>query len=114
MTVFNGYVSPTLGMMAQAHALNTIGINLANVNTGGFKSTETRFSTVLSDTLDKHKVPYDEINIAGAQEREYRKELLEKAGDQGVPQVFVDGKHIGDDDTIEEWAASGKLAELAS
>ncbi len=66
------------------------------------------------DALDKHNVPYDEINIAGAHEREYRKELLEKAGDQGVPQVFVDGKHVGDDDTIEEWAESGKLAELAS
>ncbi len=66
------------------------------------------------DTLHEHKVPYDEINIAGKHEREYRKELLEKAGDQGVPQVFVDGKHIGDDDTIEEWAKSGKLAELAS
>ena len=53
MTVFNGFVSPTLGMMAQSHSLNTIGVNLANVNTGGFKSTETRFSTILSDTLDK-------------------------------------------------------------
>ena len=52
MTVYNGFVSPTLGMMAQAHALNTIGNNLANVNTGGFKSTETRFSTVLSKSLD--------------------------------------------------------------
>ncbi|MBT3270836.1 glutaredoxin [Candidatus Poribacteria bacterium] len=65
------------------------------------------------EALHKHKVPYDEINIAGAHEREYRKELLEKAGDQGVPQVFLDGEHIGDDDTIDEWAASGKLAELA-
>ena len=53
MTVYNGFALPTLGMLAQSHALNTIGVNLANVNTGGFKSTETRFSTVLSDTLDK-------------------------------------------------------------
>ena len=67
MTVFNGYVSPTLGMMAQSHALNTIGINLANVNTGGFKSTETRFSTVLSDTLDKQS------DLGGVKPKDYQK-----------------------------------------
>ncbi len=42
----------TLGMKSQAHALNTIGNNIANVSTGGFKATETRFQTVLSQTLD--------------------------------------------------------------
>ena len=72
MTVFNGYVSPTLGMMAQAHALNTIGINLANVNTGGFKSTETRFSTVLSDTLDKQS------DLGGVKPKDYQK--IDKQG----------------------------------
>ena len=68
MTVYNSFVSPTLGMMAQAHALNTIGVNLANVNTGGFKTTETRFSTVLSETMDKQSdlggvAPKDYQNI---------------------------------------------------
>ncbi|MDP6786710.1 MAG: flagellar hook-basal body complex protein [Rhodospirillales bacterium] len=67
MTVFNGYVSPTLGMMAQAHALNTIGINLANVNTGGFKSTETRFSTILSDTVDKQS------DLGGVKPKDHQK-----------------------------------------
>lgn len=46
------FQTSTLGMMAQAHALNTIGNNIANVSTGGFKRTETRFATVLSKTLD--------------------------------------------------------------
>ncbi len=67
MTVYNGFVSPTLGMMAQAHALNTIGVNLANVNTGGFKSTETRFSTVLSDTLDKQS------DLGGVKPKDYQR-----------------------------------------
>ena len=53
--------------MAQAHALNTIGVNLANVNTGGFKSTETRFSTVLSDTLDKQS------DLGGVRPQDYQR-----------------------------------------
>jgi len=45
------FQSSTLGMMSQAHALNTIGSNIANVGTGGFKKTETRFETVLSNAV---------------------------------------------------------------
>ena len=41
----------TLGMKSQAHALNTIGSNISNVNTPGYKRTDTRFSTVLSSNL---------------------------------------------------------------
>ena len=37
--------------MSQAHALNTIGTNIANINTGGFKRTDTRFSTVLGGNI---------------------------------------------------------------
>ncbi|MEK9723480.1 MAG: flagellar basal body protein, partial [Rhodospirillaceae bacterium] len=47
------YQPATLGMRTQAHALNTIGINVANVNTGGYKRTDTRFETMVSKTLDK-------------------------------------------------------------
>jgi flagellar hook protein FlgE len=38
-------------MKSQAHALNTIGSNISNVNTPGYKRTDTRFSTVLSSNL---------------------------------------------------------------
>lgn len=38
--------------MSQARALNNIGTNVANVNTGGFKRTDTSFSTILSNSLD--------------------------------------------------------------
>lgn len=51
MAVYGAFVSSTLGMMSQSHSLNTISSNLANINTGGYKANETRFSTVLSKTL---------------------------------------------------------------
>ena len=51
MPIYGAYVSSTLGMMSQSHALNTISSNLANINTGGYKANETRFSTILSKSL---------------------------------------------------------------
>ncbi len=51
MTVYSAFASSILGMTSQAHSLSTISQNIANVSTGGFKRTETRFQTVLSDTI---------------------------------------------------------------
>ncbi|MSO55211.1 MAG: flagellar hook-basal body complex protein [Rhodospirillales bacterium] len=51
MPVYGAFGSPFLGVNSPAHALNTIGINIANITTGGYKGTETRFSTVVSNTL---------------------------------------------------------------
>ncbi len=45
------FQTSTLGMKSQAHALNTIGTNIANISTGGFKRTDTRFVTVLSGEI---------------------------------------------------------------
>jgi len=53
MPVYSAFTIPTLGMEAQAHSLSTIGNNIANVSTGGFKRTDTTFSTLLGRTLDK-------------------------------------------------------------
>jgi flagellar hook-basal body protein len=53
MPVYSAFSIPTLGMRAQAHSLATIGNNIANVTTGGFKRTDTNFSTLLSNTIDK-------------------------------------------------------------
>lgn len=52
MTVYSLFAAPVLGMTSQAHAMNVIGTNLANVNTGGFKGTDVRFSTVLASNFD--------------------------------------------------------------
>ncbi|MBL6958349.1 MAG: flagellar hook-basal body complex protein [Rhodospirillales bacterium] len=53
MSMYGMFSTPTLAMMSQSHAMNTIGLNIANVNTGGYKSTDTRFTTVLANTMDK-------------------------------------------------------------
>jgi len=50
MPVYHAFSIPTLGMKSQSHSLNNIGHNIANVNTGGFKRTDTNFSTLLSNT----------------------------------------------------------------
>jgi flagellar hook protein FlgE len=51
MAIFAGFVTSTLGMLAQSHALNVIGANIANLTTGGYKKTDTEFKTVLSEQL---------------------------------------------------------------
>lgn len=48
MSGYGLFQPSTLGMKSQSHRLNTIGYNIANVNTGGFKRTDTQFETVLS------------------------------------------------------------------
>jgi len=48
------FQSSTLGMRSQAHALDTIGRNVANVNTGGYKRTDTHFESVLSEKIGKN------------------------------------------------------------
>lgn len=69
MSLYGALTTATLGMMSQSYALNTIGVNIANVTTGGYKSTETRFQTVLSrdifQQMDNGGVrPKDVQNIA--------------------------------------------------
>jgi flagellar hook protein FlgE len=52
MSVYSLFSTSTLAMMSYSDALATIGTNIANVSTGGFKRTDVRFSTVLGDTID--------------------------------------------------------------
>ena len=53
MALYGAFSNSVLGMMSQSHALHNIGTNVANVNTGGFKRTDTAFSTLLSDSYAK-------------------------------------------------------------
>jgi flagellar hook protein FlgE len=43
------FQTSVLGMSSQSHALDVISANIANASTGGYKRTETGFSTLLSD-----------------------------------------------------------------
>ncbi|MCC7015689.1 MAG: flagellar hook-basal body complex protein [Rhodospirillales bacterium] len=51
MPVYNAFAPSILGMQSQAQSLGTISQNIANATTGGYKRTETRFQTVLSESL---------------------------------------------------------------
>ena len=67
MALIGAFVSSTLAMMGQAHALKTIGNNVANVNTGGYKRNDTHFAGVLSKTL------FEQSNLGGIKVKEYQR-----------------------------------------
>ena len=60
--------------------------------------------------LKSKGVAYTELSVDG--DPELRREMTEKAGASSVPQIFVDGRHIGDCDGIHALDAQGKLDEL--
>ena len=45
------FQTSVLGMSSQSHALDVISNNIANASTGGYKRSETAFSTLLSDSI---------------------------------------------------------------
>ncbi|MGA1180590.1 MAG: glutaredoxin 3 [Marivivens sp.] len=61
--------------------------------------------------LDKKGASYEEINVAFAPER--RPEMVERAGGRRtVPQIFIDGKHVGGCDDLYELDFGGGLDGL--
>lgn len=61
--------------------------------------------------LEQHGIPYVEIDISDTPE--IRDELVEKTGEWSVPQIFVDGKYIGQDDELRDLIRSGGLRAAA-
>jgi glutaredoxin 3 len=57
--------------------------------------------------LEQEGIPYEEIDISDTPE--VRDELVEKTGEWSVPQIFVDGKYIGQDDEFFALFRSGGL-----
>ena len=60
--------------------------------------------------LKRHRVPFESICITGR--HELRNEIEALTGRRDVPQMFVDGEHVGDDDAVYAWAKSGALRRL--
>ena len=57
--------------------------------------------------LKRKKVDFKEILVTSS---EIMEEMMKKSGGmKSVPQIFVDGKHIGDCDGIFELDSKGKL-----
>jgi len=86
MAIFGAFASSTLGMISQSHAFATISTNVANINTGGYKATETRFATLLSNTIRTgpdgdsrlNSGPYLESGLGGVRPRDTN--LISKQG----------------------------------
>lgn len=60
--------------------------------------------------LNSKGVTYTELSVDG--KPELRREMTQQAGASSVPQIFVDGKHVGDCDGIHALNAQGKLDAL--
>jgi len=65
MAGYGLFQTSTLGMRSQSHAMNTIGINIANYTTGGYKRTDTEFHTLLSNSIDHQS------DIGGVSPKDY-------------------------------------------
>lgn len=61
--------------------------------------------------LDSKGVEYEEIDVSFHRKR--RQEMIERAGgDHKVPQVFVDGHHVGGSDKLAMLEDSGELDRI--
>lgn len=65
--VYGAFSASALGMMSQTQALNTIGTNIANVSTGGYKGRDVRFSTLLGKSM------FNESDLSGVRPWEYQR-----------------------------------------
>ncbi|HTN43375.1 MAG TPA: glutaredoxin domain-containing protein [Nitrospiria bacterium] len=57
--------------------------------------------------LEQEGIRYEEIDISDTPE--VREDLVEKTGEWTVPQIFVDGKYIGQDDELYDLIRNGGL-----
>ena len=61
--------------------------------------------------LSRHGADFTEIDVMVDQDR--RREMIERAGGRRtVPQIFIDGRHIGGYEDLCALDAAGKLAPL--
>lgn len=55
MSILGQFASSVGAMMAQSKKMETISLNIANLNTGGYKRSDTNFSTMLAQTYDNNR-----------------------------------------------------------
>ena len=69
------------------------------------------FCTRAKRLLDGKGVEYTEIDVDF--DREKRQEMVQRAGGRtSVPQIFIDGQHIGGSDDLAALDGEGKLDPL--
>ena len=63
--------------------------------------------------LDEKGVAYEEFEISGGGEK--REEMIQRAGGRStVPQIFIEGRHIGGSDDLAALERQGQLDPLLS
>jgi glutaredoxin 3 len=60
--------------------------------------------------LKKKGVEFDEVDVMFAPER--KREMIERSGQQTVPQIFIGDRHIGGYDELSALDARGELEPL--
>ncbi len=61
--------------------------------------------------LERKGVPFEEIDVGMDPDR--RAEMVERAGGRRtVPQIFIDGRYVGDSDELAYLEARGELDDL--
>ena len=69
------------------------------------------FCSLLKMELDKRDIPYDEIDLS---DDSLRADFYARIGASTVPQVFIDGQHIGGSDDLAALDKRGGLDPLLS
>lgn len=54
----------------------------------------------------------DIIDIPAAMDRDKRREMNERSGQNTFPQIFINGKHVGGSDDLSALERSGQLDKL--
>ncbi len=70
------------------------------------------YSTRAKALLDRKGVSYEEIDVTDDSFKE--SEMVERSSRQTVPQIFIDGDHIGGSDDLIVADMSGRLDRLLS
>ena len=75
-----------------------------------YSSNTCPYCTMAIKLLDKKNIPYKKIIVDG--KPHIWEQILEKTGRNTVPQIFIQGVHIGGFDDLQEAEFDGKLDGL--
>ena len=68
------------------------------------------FSTRAKEDLQRLGIAYEEIDVTADEAREL--EMIRRSGRHTVPQIFIDGQHIGGSDDLRLAEVNGALARI--
>ncbi|MCZ6854351.1 MAG: glutaredoxin 3 [Gammaproteobacteria bacterium] len=68
------------------------------------------FCALAKDHLDRKGVGYEEIDVTTDSVRE--SEMVDRSGRHTVPQIFINGHHVGGSDDLVTVERSGHLDQL--